>query len=59
MTTLGQLTGLLDSLEAVFRSCQLRAPADSKFWMALVGGADVIENEADDHIDPVNRWIKL
>jgi len=27
--------------------------------MALVGDADVIENEAGDHIDPVNRWINI
>lgn len=27
--------------------------------MALVGSADVIENEASDHIDPVNRRINI
>ncbi len=27
--------------------------------MTLVGDADVIENEAGDHIDPINRWINI
>lgn len=27
--------------------------------MALVGGADVVEDEAGDHIDPVNCWINI
>ena len=57
MTTLDQLMGLLDALEAKLPDLLAAYPADGDFWMAFAGEADVIEDQAGDHIEHVNRRI--
>lgn len=57
MTTFDQLTTLLDALEAKLPDLLAAYPADGDFWMAFAGEADVIEDQAGDHIKHVNRRI--
>jgi len=57
MTTFDQLTTLLDALEAKLPDLLAAYPADGDFWMAFAGEADVIEDQAGDHIEHVNRRI--
>ncbi|WP_329889261.1 hypothetical protein [Stenotrophomonas sepilia] len=57
MTTLDQLTAQLDALEATLPDLLAAYPADGDFWMAFAGEADVIEEQAGDHIEHVSRRI--
>ena len=57
MTTFDQLTTLLDALEAKLPDLLAAYPADGDFWMAFAGEADVIEDQAGDHIEHVDQRI--
>ena len=57
MTTLDQLTAMLDALEAKLPDLLAAYPADGDFWMAFAGEADAIEDQAGEHVGVVNRRI--
>lgn len=57
MTTFDQLTILLDALEAKLPDLLAAYPADGDFWMAFAGEADVIEDQAGEHVGVVNQRI--
>ncbi|MDF9440670.1 hypothetical protein EM864_02750 [Stenotrophomonas acidaminiphila] len=57
MTSLDQLTTLLDALEAKLPDLLAAYPADGDFWMAFAGEADAIEDRAGEHVGVVNQRI--
>jgi len=57
MTTFDQLTTLLDALEAKLPDLLTAYPSDGDFWMAFAGEADVIEDQAGEHVGVVNQRI--
>jgi hypothetical protein len=57
MTSLDQITSLLDALEAKLPDLLAAYPADGDFWMAFAGEADPIEDQAAEHVGVVNQRI--
>ncbi len=58
MTTLDQLTAMLDALEAKLPDLLAAYPADGDFWVAFAGEADAIVDQAGEHVGVVNQRIK-
>lgn len=60
MATLDQLMDLLDALEALeakLPELLASSPTDGEFWMAFAGSADVIKDQAGEHVGAVNQRI--
>lgn len=57
MTSLDQLTAMLDALEAKLPDLLAAYPSHGDFWMAFAGEADAIEDQAGEHVGVVNQRI--
>ena len=57
MATLDQLNALLDALETKLPDLLASSPTEGEFWMAFAGQADVIEDQAGEHVAMVSERV--